>query len=55
MSCMEHTCTRCGHMDFNNSTRTPSVCPRCGEDMMHVWDEQYDEPRGSRDLEEDEQ
>jgi predicted nucleic acid-binding Zn-ribbon protein len=55
MSCMEHTCIACGHMDFNNSARTPSMCPRCGGNMHHVWDEQadYDRERTERNDEED--
>ena len=41
MSCMEHTCVDCHEMVFNNS-RGPSICPKCGGDMHHVWDEQQD-------------
>jgi predicted nucleic acid-binding Zn-ribbon protein len=44
MACMTHECTSCGHAEFNNS-RGPSMCPKCGEQMHHDWDEQNDYDR----------
>jgi len=44
MSCMEHYCVQCGNMIFNNS-RGPSICPKCGGQMSHQWDEQLDYER----------
>ena len=41
MSCMEHTCIDCGEMVFNNE-RGPSMCPKCGGDMMHACDEVFE-------------
>lgn len=41
MSCMEHSCLKCGWMEFNNS-HGPSSCPKCGGDMAHEWDEAND-------------
>jgi predicted nucleic acid-binding Zn-ribbon protein len=42
MSCMEHHCS-CGFAAFNNEARTPSICPKCGNDsLLHLWDEQED-------------
>ena len=49
MSCMEHTCTKCGWMEFNNNPRSPSICPKCGDSMFHQWDEQMDYEREESD------
>lgn len=54
MACMKHVCTRCNYADFNNSPRTPSICPKCGEDMLHTWDEQYDDSDYEAEPEEEE-
>lgn len=34
MSCMEHECTRCGYIVFNNS-RSGGKCPECGNLNWH--------------------
>jgi predicted nucleic acid-binding Zn-ribbon protein len=44
MSCMEHVCTKCGHMTFNNNFQL--VCPKCqSTDIISHWDEQGDYER----------
>lgn len=42
MACMEHYCPNCGWATFNNESRTPDVCPKCGEDLRHIFDEDTD-------------
>jgi rubredoxin len=38
MSCMTHQCEDCGELVFNNDTG-PDVCPKCGGEMVHSFDE----------------
>ena len=46
MSCMEHTCTTCGEMYFNNESSSPQVCEKCrGVIFFRQWDEQADYDR----------
>lgn len=52
MSCMEHFCVNCGHAEFNNNARSPSMCPKCGGQMNHTWDEQIDYERDQQEEEE---
>jgi len=41
MACMEHICTDCGHMEFNNNSML--VCSKCRSfDIVSYWDEQND-------------
>lgn len=48
MACMEHVCTDCGHMEFNNSHMI--VCPKCRScDIRSYWDEQGDLDREDDD------
>lgn len=42
VACMTHSCLSCDYADFNNDARSPSVCPKCGSDMHHEFDEQLD-------------
>lgn len=30
MSCMEHLCVACGHIELNNISRMTTPCPKCG-------------------------
>ena len=54
MACMEHDCIDCGYMEMDNS-RGPSICPKCGGDMRHTFDEvpECDYDRNNEDPEED--
>ena len=38
MACMEHSCL-CGFSTFNNDSRSPSTCPKCGHELSHYFDE----------------
>ena len=50
MSCCEHVCCnqKCNTYVFNNDSRSPWSCPKCGADMSHFWDEQNDEAESKR-------
>jgi transcription initiation factor IIE alpha subunit len=41
MACMSHECV-CGFSESNNSAG-PFTCPRCGKDLVHVYDEPGDD------------
>jgi len=55
MACLEHYCVRCSTSIMNNNSQT-QYCPKCGEPMSRVFDEdlsdhyapeierEYDEP-----------
>jgi predicted RNA-binding Zn-ribbon protein involved in translation (DUF1610 family) len=42
MSCIEHFCTSCEYVEFNNSAE-PEVCPKCGERLIKNFDESCDD------------
>lgn len=42
MACMEHWCSRCDWITFNNKPSSPEYCPECGSSLEHIWDEGYD-------------
>lgn len=44
MACMTHDCLNwnCGNIIFNNSGG-PSICPKCGDVMIHTFDESPDD------------
>ena len=49
MSCMEHRCTACGWVEFNNA-RGPLLCPACGNDVIQsTFDEEEREDPDGRD------
>ena len=39
MACMEHECTRCDWVGFDNASST--TCPRCGALCSSFYDEDY--------------
>jgi predicted nucleic acid-binding Zn-ribbon protein len=39
---MEHICIGCGYKEINDKATSPSTCKKCGEQMLHRWDEQSD-------------
>jgi predicted nucleic acid-binding Zn-ribbon protein len=39
MSRMEHICVGCGYTEVNNKATSPSTCKKCGEQMLHSWDD----------------
>jgi rubrerythrin len=41
MACMEHECSDCGHVWFDNST--VRTCPVCGERGSNLFDEEGDD------------
>jgi predicted nucleic acid-binding Zn-ribbon protein len=47
MACMEHHCVSCAWVSFDNIARGPSCCPKCGEDVRSICDEEPD--RDDRD------
>ena len=54
MTRMEHICVGCGYTEVNNNATRPSTCMRCGEQMLHSWDQQFDDKREmTREEEED--
>ena len=50
---MEHICVECGYKEVNINATRPSTCKKCGEQMLHRWDQQLDDKRETV-LEEDE-
>lgn len=43
MACMEHFCVKCGWSTFDNSSGSLQVCPKCGGDLNHCFDEDNDD------------
>jgi transcription initiation factor IIE alpha subunit len=45
MAMMEHLCDNeeCNYVEFNNSAQRPNVCPKCGSEMSHFWDDDLDD------------
>ena len=41
----KHYCPKCDWATFNNKSRSPGVCPKCGNTLEHEFDEpkEYDE------------
>jgi predicted nucleic acid-binding Zn-ribbon protein len=42
---MEHICVGCGYKEVNITATRPSTCKKCGEQMLHRWDQQLDDKR----------
>jgi predicted RNA-binding Zn-ribbon protein involved in translation (DUF1610 family) len=42
MATMEHFCSKCGWSTCNNSSG-PFVCPKCGEELGHASDDDYED------------
>jgi len=42
MNHMQHICIGCGYKEFNTNATSPSTCEKCGEQMLHSWDEPYE-------------
>jgi len=40
MSCMTHTCTKCGWEEFDNNRDGPGFCVNCGNNR---WINKFDE------------
>ena len=55
MACMEHECTRCSWVGFDNCTTT--TCPKCGALCSSFWDEEMfqedDQERYEREQDDD--
>ena len=50
MSCMEHSCLKCGFLVMNNNPRYQGTCPVCGESIWtSVCDEDQDFKEQARD------
>ena len=45
MSRIEHICVGCGYKEVNINATRPSTCKKCGEQMLHRWDQQLDDKR----------
>jgi hypothetical protein len=40
---MKHICIECGYTEANNNATSPSICKKCGEQMLHGWDQQLED------------
>ena len=43
-ACMTHQCLRCHEIVCDNNPK--GLCPKCGGDMIHEFDEDYSEHEG---------
>lgn len=53
MACMEHQCVSCDTTIFNN-LGGPSSCPKCGDRMIHHFDEPIEREEPDRECDEPE-
>ena len=57
MSCMEHLCVGCGHIELNNISRMTAPCPKCGavrwasicDETPQVHQEENEEEQNGKD------
>jgi len=53
MACLEHRCTKCGWVCFDNSLWARKVCPSCGADVTTFYDEVIGEEEEEEEEEEE--